>query len=61
MIPRDTILRVARPTDHLAEITKMYIEGLGFELIGEFHDHDGFDGSIIGHPHHPHHLEFTHH
>ena len=61
MIPRDAILRIARPTDNLGEITKMYIEGLGFELIGQFKDHDDFDGAIIGHPRHPYHLEFTHH
>lgn len=54
-------MRVARSTDHLAEITRMYVEGLGFALIGEFHGHNGFDGSIIGHPEHPYHLEFTHH
>ena len=61
MIPKKSIMRVARPTDHLAEITRMYVEGLGFALIGEFQGHNGFDGSIIGHPEHPYHLEFTHH
>ena len=61
MIPTTAIMRVARPTDHLAEITQMYVEGLGFELLGEFKGHNGFDGSIIGHPKHPYHLEFTHH
>lgn len=39
----------------------MYISGLGFQLLGDFKDHDGFDGSIIGHPNHAYHLEFTHH
>lgn len=61
MIPETSILRVARPTDNLAEITKMYTEGLGFELIGEFKGPNGFDGAIIGHQHHNYHLEFTHH
>ncbi len=61
MIPTTAIMRVARPTDNLAEITRMYVEGLGFKLLGEFKDHNGFDGSIIGHPKHPYHLEFTHH
>ena len=61
MIPKKAIMRVARPTDNLAEITRMYAEGLGFELIGEFKGHNGFDGSIIGHPEHPYHLEFSHH
>ncbi len=61
MISRDTKLRVARPTDNLQQITEMYVAGLGFELIGRFEDHDGFDGSIIGHVQHLYHLEFTHH
>lgn len=61
MIPKRAVLRVARPTDHLKEITRMYIDGLGFALLGEFTDHDGFDGAIIGHPNHPYHLEFTQH
>lgn len=39
----------------------MYVSGLGFEVIGEFKDHDGFDRIIVGHPHQPYHLEFTHH
>jgi hypothetical protein len=60
-IPQNSILRVARPTDRLDEIASMYVDGLGFEVIGEFRDHDGFDGKIIGHPHQPYHLEFTHH
>jgi hypothetical protein len=54
-------MRVARSTDRLDEITNMYVSGLGFKLIGSFKDHDGFNGSIIGHPHHAYHLEFTHH
>lgn len=61
MIPKTAILRVARPTDNLEEITKMYVDGLGFKLLGSFEDHNGFDGSIIGHEQHSYHLEFTHH
>ena len=61
MIPKGTVLRVARPTDHLGAITQQYIDGLGFTLLGEFQDHQGFDGAIIGHPHQPWHLEFTQH
>ena len=53
------VLRIARPTDHLAAITKMYAIGLGFTVLAEFHDHDGFDGIILGHPQQPYHLEFT--
>ena len=61
MIPTSSVLRVARPTDKLEDITAMYISGLGFQLLGRFKDHNGFDGSIIGHPNHAYHLEFTHH
>ncbi|MCL1074507.1 VOC family protein [Shewanella dokdonensis] len=61
MIPKSTKLRVARPTDNLAKITEMYINGLGFKLLGAFEGHNGFDGSIIGHENHNYHLEFTHH
>ena len=61
MIPRESILRVARPTDNLDKIKYMYMAGLGFSLLGEFYDHDGFDGVILGHDNHNYHLEFTHH
>jgi hypothetical protein len=54
-------LRIARPTDNLASIASMYATGLGFTTLAEFHDHDGFDGVILGHPQHPYHLEFTTH
>jgi|SRR3954466_562288 len=61
MLPKTSILRVARPTDNLAIVARMYIEGLGFELLGDFFNHDNFDGVILGHPQHSYHLEFTHH
>jgi prolyl oligopeptidase len=61
MIQRSAKLRIARPTDNLEEITNMYIAGLGFKLLGKFENHNGFDGSIIGHEQHLFHLEFTHH
>ena len=37
----------------------MYVDGLGFSVLGEFHDHAGFDGIILGHPDASYHLEFT--
>lgn len=61
MIDKATKVRIARPTDNLQQITEMYVAGLGFEVIGRFEDHDGFDGTIIGHEKHLYHLEFTHH
>ena len=58
MQPR-VVLRVARPTDHLTAIAEMYATGLGFTVLAQFEDHDGFDGIILGHPQQPYHLEFT--
>ncbi|ANJ91715.1 VOC family protein [Serratia plymuthica] len=57
----NAVLRIARPTDRLQEIAAMYCQGLGFERLGEFADHQGFDGVMVGHPQHGYHLEFTHH
>jgi hypothetical protein len=53
--------RVARPTDNLNDIARMYEDGLGFTRLGYFDDHQGFDGVMLGHPKAPYHLEFTHH
>jgi catechol 2,3-dioxygenase-like lactoylglutathione lyase family enzyme len=53
-------LRVARPTDNIDELLHFYGDGLGFEVIASFVDHDGFDGIMFGHPGWQYHLEFTH-
>ena len=55
------VMRVARPSDNLEAIADMYRRGLGFEVLGHFEDHAGFDGVILGHPTQPYHLEFTAH
>ncbi len=60
-MPQSSILRVARPTDHLTRVVEMYCAGLGFSELATFHDHEGFDGAILGLASHPYHLEFTHH
>jgi catechol 2,3-dioxygenase-like lactoylglutathione lyase family enzyme len=52
-------LRVARPTDDLEAVVRFYRDGLGFEVLGGFTDHDGFDGVMLGHPGAGYHLEFT--
>ena len=52
-------LRVARPSDDLAALVRFYRDGLGFELLAEFSDHDGFDGMMLGHRGAAYHLEFT--
>ena len=56
---RSAHLRVARETADIAAITRFYCDGLGFEVIGSFADHDGFDGVMFGHPELGYHLEFT--
>ena len=52
-------MRVARPTDHLAAITAMYMQGLGLSVLAEFLHHDGFDGTILGTREDSYHIEFT--
>jgi catechol 2,3-dioxygenase-like lactoylglutathione lyase family enzyme len=52
-------LRVARPTDDLTAVVRFYRDGLGFEVLAEFRDHDGFDGVMLGRPGTAYHLEFT--
>ena len=57
----DAHIRIARPTDNIEALLPFYRAGLGFEVIGSFEDHQGFDGIMLGHPQAPYHLEFTHH
>jgi catechol 2,3-dioxygenase-like lactoylglutathione lyase family enzyme len=54
-------LRIARPTDDLETVARMYRDGLGLAELGRFTDHDGYDGVMVGHPGADLHLEFTHH
>ena len=37
----------------------MYQQGLSLERLGEFKDHEGFDGIMLGTPSGPYHFEFT--
>ena len=53
-------LRVARATDNLQNVVRFYRDALGFEVLGSFEGHDGFDGVMLGHPGAGYHLEFTH-
>ena len=55
----DTVLRVARPTDHLDAVVRFYVDGLGLERLDGFTDHDGFDGVMLGARGAAYHLEFT--
>jgi catechol 2,3-dioxygenase-like lactoylglutathione lyase family enzyme len=54
-------LRVARPTDDIDALLRFYVDGLGFQILSRFENHQGFDGIVLGHPGQPYHLEFTHH
>ena len=56
---KQTVLRVARPTDHLEEVIRFYTEGVGLLVLGSFEDHEGFDGVMLGDPGASYHLEFT--
>ena len=53
-------LRVVRPSDDLAGNLKFYRDGLGFDVLTEFKDHDGFDAAILGHRKAAYHLAFVH-
>ena len=55
----DTTLRIARPTEHLEQVVRFYVEGLGLRVLGSFEDHEGFDGVMVGFPGARTHLEFT--
>ncbi len=52
-------LRIARATNDLKRISKMYSEGLGLSILGSFENHDGFDGVMLGHEECDYHFEFT--
>jgi len=54
-----TCLRVARPRDDLEPVVRFYRDGLGFDVLYEFRDHDGFDGVMLGRRGTAYHLEFT--
>lgn len=56
-----TQVRVARPTDKLAEVVRFYHEGIGLQIIGSFEEHAGYSGVMLGLPGRDYHLEFTQH
>lgn len=51
--------RFARHTNNLEQLKSFYIDILGFELLGGFENHSGYDGVFIGNPEENWHLEFT--
>lgn len=52
-------MRIARPVSLLSKSCEMYCDGLGLKKIGEFSDHDGFSGCMLGRGDLAWHLEFT--
>ncbi|KAK3902920.1 hypothetical protein C8A05DRAFT_15083 [Staphylotrichum tortipilum] len=54
-------VRIARPTDNIDALLPFYRDGLGFEVLGSFADHEGFDGVMLGYRAAGYHLEFTRH
>jgi catechol 2,3-dioxygenase-like lactoylglutathione lyase family enzyme len=53
-------LRIARLSADLAAVVKFYRDGLGFEVLYEFKDHDGFDAVMLGRQGAAYHLAFVH-
>lgn len=53
------ILRVARHTSDIEAVINFYVKILGFEVEGEFENHDGYDGVFLKYPGTDWHLEFT--
>lgn len=51
--------RFARHTNDLEQIKSFYIDILGFELLGGFENHNGYNGVFIGKLNENWHLEFT--
>jgi prolyl oligopeptidase len=46
-------------TDNLSAVSAMYQKALGFEVLTQYEDEDGFDSIVLGHRNHNYHIEFT--
>lgn len=53
------IFRSARHTENLSKIISFYTQVLGLEKLGDFKNHDGYDGVFLGKENQNWHLEFT--
>ena len=53
-------LRIVRLCPDLARVATFYRDGLGFEVLYEFKDHDGFDAVMLGRQGAAYHLAFVH-
>jgi hypothetical protein len=52
-------LRIARPVTSIERSARQYAVGLDLTRVGQFVDHHGFDGVMLGMPDAQFHLEFT--
>ncbi len=52
-------LRIARHTNRIAQLTTFYCDIIGLDILGDFKDHDGYDGIFLGKKDLSWHLEFT--
>ncbi len=52
-------LRIAHPVGDIVKTKNMYCAGLGFKVLAEFSDHNGFDGLMLGEIGGAYHFEFT--
>lgn len=51
--------RFARHTNNLRQLQSFYVAILGLEILGNFKNHNGYDGIFLGHRNENWHLEFT--
>lgn len=51
--------RYARHTNNLEGLVKFYIDVIGLKKIGEFKDHNSYNGVFLGFPKSDWHIEFT--
>ena len=52
-------LRITRHTNSLSAVKYFYVKLLGLNILGDFKDHEGYNGIFIGKPEQSWHLEFT--
>lgn len=53
------ILRIARHTNKIEELKIFYTEIIGLKILGDFQNHNGYDGVFVGKEKLNWHLEFT--
>ncbi|MGH8214912.1 MAG: VOC family protein [Rhodanobacteraceae bacterium] len=57
---KGVVMRVARACADVDALAGQYARGLDFEVLAQWHGHEGFDGAVVGHSRAPYHLEFIH-